>query len=229
MEDFGFGGGILGWVSGAEGVILEVGFQFGDGAEEEGVVEVEIGDTLGMGCEAFFVAGEIGSPISCGLVEVVGTDVGGDRGVHARDDAVKDTLFEAFVIVNSEACGGGIGLLDDTTEVVGGLEDAKGVRVDIRARDGSVFGEAVLLVDGVPYVAASVASETLWVVDEGDVVALCSGRFVLWDAVVTLVAFIVVFDNTAFSDVFSEGALKWLFFAPFFLEFLARVSGFGAF
>ncbi len=57
VEDFGFGCEILGWVAGAEGVVLEVSFQFCDGAEEEGVVEVEVGDAFGVGGEALFVAG----------------------------------------------------------------------------------------------------------------------------------------------------------------------------
>ena len=41
-EDLGFGGGVLIGVAGAEGVAAEVGAQFGGGAQEEGVVEVEV-------------------------------------------------------------------------------------------------------------------------------------------------------------------------------------------
>ncbi len=71
------------------------------------------------------------------MVKVVGADVGGDGGVHARDDAVEDALFETFV-VNGEVGWGSVGL-NDVAEVVGGLEDAEGVGVDIGAGDWGVF------------------------------------------------------------------------------------------
>ena len=41
-EHLGFGAGVLARVAGAEGVAAEVGAEFGGGAQEEGVVEVEV-------------------------------------------------------------------------------------------------------------------------------------------------------------------------------------------
>lgn len=102
---------------------------------------------------------EIGAPGPSSLIEVVVTDVGGDRGVHAAYDAIEYTLFKAFV-VQGEIQGRGAGL-DDGAEVVGGLEDAQGLWVAGKGSCGNVFGEAVFSVDGVPDVGPCVAGETL--------------------------------------------------------------------
>ena len=114
-----------------------------------------------MGGETVEVALEVGAPGSRGLVEVVVADVRGDGGVHAADDAVEDAFLEAAVVECEGVWGGGVGL-NDVAEVVFGLEKAHGVAWG----GGAVFlGEAVFSVDGVPYVGACVASESLRVVD----------------------------------------------------------------
>ncbi len=84
------------------------------------------------------------------------------------------------------------------------------------------------MVDGVPDGAAGVGGEAFGVVDQTDIVAFGGGGFILRDTVVALVALVVIFNDAAFADVFTECALERFLLAPFFLEFFARVSGFGA-
>jgi len=156
---------------------------------------------LGMRGKARGVACEIRTPGSCRLVEVVVADVRGDGGVHAADDAVEDAFLEAGV-VEIEVVGWTTGL-DDVAEVVGGFENAKGGGDDGKRGRGGGFGEAVFTVDGIPDVGTCVAGEAFGVVDQADVVAFCSCRFVFGDTVVALVAFVIVFDHAAFAYVFA--------------------------
>lgn len=141
-QHFALGGEVLERVAGAEGVVLQISTEFGDGAQDEGVVEVEIGDAVRVGGQALGVAVQVGAPGAGCLVQVVVADVGGDGGVHAADDAVEDAFFEALVVERDFAFGGSGE--HDAAEIVGCLKLAGAAGGGCGAR------ETVLPVYGVP-------------------------------------------------------------------------------
>lgn len=218
VEDLLLGCCVLSRVAGAESVVFEVGAEFCDGAEEKGVVEVEVRYPFWMSGEAVLVALKIGAPLAGCLVQVLAAYVGGDRGVHAADDAMEDAFFKTFV-VEDELGFRGPGL-DDVAESVGGFDAV----VEGAQRGGGRdtgwwrgFEEAVFAVDSVPDWLTSIASVALWVVYQTDVVTLGGCRFVFWYTVVTLITFVIVLNDAAFPHVFAKCALKWTLPAPFLL------------
>lgn len=229
LEDLAAGRGVLLGVVGAKGVgkLSYKGAELGDGAGDEGVVEVEVADAVGVAVETVHVAGQVGAPEAGGLVEVVPAEMGADAGVHSGDDPVEDALLETLV-VGLEAGGGdkgGVGLVETLAVELGlsagGLHDMLEVhgRGALGPLGGAQVGrvgegaalEAVFAVDGVPDLVgagARVAGEALGVLDEAHVVALGKGALVLGDAVVALVALVVVVVDAALADGVTELAVE---------------------
>ena len=71
---------------------------FSDSAHDEGIVEVYVGDAIGVSVQPLLVTSEVGTPFSCHLIQIVPAEVGGDGCVHARDDTVENTLLETGIV-----------------------------------------------------------------------------------------------------------------------------------
>lgn len=153
--------------------------------------------------------------------------MGADAGMHSRHDTVKDALLKTLVVGLEAGASdkGRLGLLEtfpvQLSLATGGLHDmfevhgrgALGPLRDAnigRVREGAAL-EAVLAVNGVPdhlSAEARVAREALRVLGEADVVALGEGALVFGDAVVTLIALVIVVVDAALADALAELAVK---------------------
>ncbi|KAI6757951.1 hypothetical protein HG531_003776 [Fusarium graminearum] len=187
FEDLCAGGSVFRRISQTKLVLflLEVGAKLGDGAGHEGVVKVDVSNTVGELVQTVFVAAQVGRPLSGSLIEKIPAQMGANAGVHSRHDTVKHTLLETLILhleasVCDKRCVGvllapllKLGLATSRVKDLFKVLSSRTV-LPSRLTEIGRFGErtlleAVLSVDGVPDLlcaVASVSSESFRVSDQ---------------------------------------------------------------
>lgn len=229
LKNLGTSGRISRGVASAEGVVvgLKVWADLGNSAGHERIVKVDVANAVGELVKTVFVAGNVGVPVACGLVQEVVAQVGADAGVHSRHDAVKDTLLKTLIVdleagvCNKWSVGVLLALLlelgltssciENLLEVLGGRARLPLGGAEIGRLGERALLEAVLTVDGIPDLrgaGASISSESFGVSDQAHVVALGACALILGDAKVSLVAFVIVFENAALANALAKFSLE---------------------